>query len=81
VPTYFSKVGLTAEQKERIYSIRGKHQAEMEELKRRLEEGQSKELAECESVLNDAQKKQLEQFRATAKSRTKSAAKSDASPN
>lgn len=81
VPTYFSKVGLTPEQKEKIYAIRGKHQAQVDELKRQLEEVQAQEMVACESVLNEAQKKQLEQFRNAPKAKSKTTTRSSKAAN
>lgn len=78
VPPYFSKVGLTPEQKEKVYTIRGKHQARIEELKRQIDEAQAKEMEECEAVLLDSQKKMLQQFRAEAKANAETKAKSKA---
>lgn len=71
VPPYFGKVGLTPDQKEKIYEIRGKHQAEIEALKAQIEEVGAKELIECEGVLLDSQKKVLSDLRATAKTSRK----------
>jgi Spy/CpxP family protein refolding chaperone len=64
VPAYFSKVGLTPEQRESVYKIRGTYQPKIAELKQQIIETQAKEMAECESVLTESQKKLLEQFRA-----------------
>ncbi len=81
VPPYFGKAGATPEQKEKIYTIRAKHQEKISELKRQIREAESTELAECEAVLLESQRKILVQLRAEgqakAKSRTK-AARADA---
>ena len=77
VPPYFSKVGLTDEQREKVYAIRARHQAKIEELKQQIEETQLKEMEECESVLAAPQKQLLEQLRSgakTAKTRTRAKA-------
>lgn len=81
VPTYFSKIGLTPEQKEKIYAIRGKHQTQVDELKRQLEEVQAQEMVACESVLNDAQKQQLEQFRNAPRAKSKTTTRSSKAAN
>ena len=57
---------LTDEQREKIYAIRGKYQEQMAPLRKQLEELQAKELAACEGVLTDAQKRLLESQRAAA---------------
>ena len=73
VPTLFSKVGLTDEQREKIYDIRGKHQEAIGSLKAKIDDLQAKELAECEGVLLESQKKVLTELRATAKQSKKAA--------
>ncbi len=74
VPAYFSKVGLTPEQREKIYGIRAKNAQKLDSLKQQIEDLQSKEMTECESVLEAPQKKLLQEFRASGKaSRSKSA--------
>ncbi len=67
VPPYFGQVGLSAEQREKIYTIRARHQARIVELKKELQSASVKELAECEAVLNDAQRAQLNERRAARK--------------
>ncbi|MDB5350791.1 MAG: hypothetical protein JWN86_2038 [Planctomycetota bacterium] len=74
VPANFSKVGLTDEQREKIYEIRAKHQDEISSLKAKIDDLQAKELAECESVLLDSQKKVLADLRATSKQSKKAGA-------
>jgi hypothetical protein len=73
VPPYFGQVGLTPDQRERIYSIRGEYQGQIAELKRQLAELQRQEIAECEAVLTDAQRKLLEQRRASRKAQAPAA--------
>lgn len=78
VPRYFGQVGLTDEQKEQIYDLRGKHLTKVDELKKQLADEQTKELAECEAILLESQKKVLVQLRVEGKAksaaRTKTAA-------
>lgn len=64
VPRDFAKVGLTPDQRESIYKIRGTYQPKIAALKQQIVEAQAKELAECETVLTGPQKKLLDQFRA-----------------
>ena len=77
VPPYFTKAGVTDEQRAKIYATRAKHQDKIADLKRQIDEAAAAELNECEAVLLDAQKKVLVQLRAEgqakAKSRTKAA--------
>ena len=75
VPAYFAKVGVTPEQREKIYSIRAKHQVKIDALKKQLDQAEEQELTDCEGVLQAPQKKLLEQFRAEAKTKAKSRTK------
>jgi hypothetical protein len=63
LPRFFSQVGLTAEQKDKVYTIRGKYADRMAELRRQMQELTSQEVAECETVLTDSQKKLLTERR------------------
>ena len=79
VPTYFSKVGLTPEQREEIYAVRAKHAEKIEALQKQIDEMKAKEMAECEAVLVESQKKLLAEFRAAGKA-AKSKAKDPEKP-
>lgn len=72
VPDFFGKIGLTSQQKEEIYKIRGKRQAQVEALQKQITQLQAETIAECESVLNDSQK-QLLNLRRDAAARAKKA--------
>lgn len=74
VPPYFGQIGLTPEQRERIYAIRGEYQATIADLKRQIEEAEAREMADCESVLTEAQRSLLYQRRAARKGSVKSSA-------
>lgn len=67
VPSNFGKVGLSNQQREDIYIIRGRYQTEIAELKARIDELSRKEMDECETVLTEAQRKLLDQFRAVSR--------------
>ena len=72
VPPGFSKVGVTPEQKEKIYAIRGKYQAEIVLAQKKVDELKAREIVDCEAVLTDAQRKQLEAVRSeSAKAKSK----------
>jgi hypothetical protein len=73
VPSYFGQVGLSTEQRESIYKIRGKHQPRIQELQKQIDSLRAEELRECETVLTDSQKQQLQQFRAAAAAKKKQA--------
>jgi uncharacterized coiled-coil protein SlyX len=66
VPDFFGQIGLTPEQRETIYKIRGKHQTRIDELEKQIAELQSQMLGECEGVLTDTQKELLTQRRKAA---------------
>jgi Spy/CpxP family protein refolding chaperone len=66
VPDFFGQIGLTPEQREAIYKIRGKHQAKIDELEKQIDEVQAQMLGECEGVLTDTQKQMLAQRRKAA---------------
>ena len=63
VPDFFGQIGLTPEQRESIYKIRGKHQSKIDELERQIDEIQAQMLGECEGVLTETQKQMLAQRR------------------
>ena len=63
VPPLFGDIGLTSEQKEKIYSIRAKHAGKIAELQRQIDDLEAQSLKECETVLTSTQKKMLEDRR------------------
>src|SRR3954453_5661395 len=74
VPSYFGQVGLTAEQRAKIYGIQEKHAERIEALEKQIAEERARMLAECEGVLTDVQKKLVENLRgARAKTASKTA--------
>jgi len=60
VPPFFGQLGLTDEQRESIYKIRGKHQEKLDALAKQVAEVQDAMMAECEAVLEDGQRQMLE---------------------
>ena len=76
VPPYFAKAGATPDQKAKIYAIRGRHQEKIAELRRQIVEAEAAELAECEAVLMDSQRKLLAQLRGEGQAKAKSRAQS-----
>ena len=63
VPNNFGKIGLSTQQREDIYAIRGQYRAELDELQQRIEQLEDNEMAECEAVLTDSQRTLLQQLR------------------
>ena len=62
VPSNFGKVGLSNQQREDIYVIRGRYRTEIAELEQRINALSKQEMEECRSVLTDAQLKLLDQI-------------------
>lgn len=76
VPAHFGKVGLSTDQKEAIYAIRGKYQEKIASLQRQIDQMRAEELNECESLLNDSQRNLLNQERPASKRKGSMASKS-----
>ncbi|HEY7426687.1 MAG TPA: hypothetical protein VH682_20800 [Gemmataceae bacterium] len=62
LPPYYSKLGLSAQQRKTILQIRGRCAAKIEELKIQIKELQNKEKTDLEKVLSDAQKNRLREL-------------------
>jgi hypothetical protein len=80
VPSFFGQIGLTPEQREKIYKIRAKHQSKVDELKKQLEQVQGEMLVECEAQLNDDQKKLLKFRREASAAKSAKAKSAQAAP-
>src|SRR3954453_17880695 len=76
VPPYFGQIGITDEQRESIYKIKGRHQAKVDELEKQIDEIQAQMPAEGEGVLTESQKQILSHRRnAAAEKKSNSAEK------
>ncbi len=62
LPNYYSRLGLTAKQKNEILKIRGKYAAEIQELKQKISELMDQQDAECEKVLTSTQRDRLKEM-------------------
>lgn len=72
LPRNWSKIGLTDEQKQKVYTIRGDYKGKMDELRKEIVKLQKKEKEDLEKVLTDAQKTRLRELAAeTAPAETK----------
>jgi hypothetical protein len=80
VPPYFGQVGITPQQREAIYTIRAKYAERLVQLKQEMAGLQTKEMAECEAVLNDQQRAALAEKRA-ASGRNRAAASAPKAEN
>lgn len=59
VPNHFGKLGLSAKQKESIYAIQTKYEAEVAALEKQLEALEQQEADKVRDVLTDEQKESL----------------------
>jgi hypothetical protein len=62
LPAKWSKLGLSDEQKEKIYTSQAKYRAQIDELRAQIRKLQKQELGELEAVLTDAQKARLREI-------------------
>ncbi len=51
LPTYYNRLNLSQKQKNDIYKIRGKYEAEIQELYQKITELREQEKADCEKIL------------------------------
>lgn len=68
VPPYFGQLGLTPEQREKIYKIQDDSQSKVDALQRQIDEVKARALADSEAVLTPEQRKLLEHRREASKS-------------
>ncbi|MCH7978744.1 MAG: hypothetical protein IH935_07185, partial [Acidobacteria bacterium] len=71
VPNYYGQVGLAKKQRERIYSIQKKYFNEITALEEKIEELKEKRNGEMYDVLDDSQKKKLDNLREAAAKKRK----------
>jgi TolA-binding protein len=62
LPTNWSKLGLSDDQRQRILRTRTEYQTKIDDLRNQIKELQKKELADMQKVLNDAQKARLREI-------------------
>ena len=67
LPDHFGKVGLSDEQKKKIYAIQDQYEIEIKDLQKKLADLKTKQIAECEAVLTAAQKQSLQEHAETSK--------------
>lgn len=65
LPANWSKLGLSEDQKQKVYAIRGEHRAKIQELEVKLKDLRQKEKADLEKVLTEDQKLRLRELLAT----------------
>lgn len=62
LPANWAKLGLNAEQKDKIYTIQNQYKAQIEDLQKQLNELRKKERTAMEAVLTDGQKTRLREI-------------------
>jgi hypothetical protein len=62
LPQYWGRLGLSDEQKQSIYKIQNKHDAEIDKLEAKIKELKDVRLREMRAVLSADQKKKLEEI-------------------
>ena len=67
LPNYYGKLGVSGEQRNKIYAIQSSYQLQLVELRKQIADLLAKRDAEMASVLTDPQKEQLSKLRETAK--------------
>ena len=71
VPDFFGQIGLTPDQRESIYTIRGNHQQKIVALEKQIAQARGEMLADCETKLTDTQKELLGTLRRASAERKK----------
>jgi Spy/CpxP family protein refolding chaperone len=62
LPQNWGKLGLTDEQKQKIYEIQGKVRVKVDELKAKIKDLQDEERKDMEKILTDAQRARLREI-------------------
>jgi hypothetical protein len=63
LPTYYKKLGLSEDQTQKVYKIRGRYRAKIDALMAQVKELQQQEKADLENLLTEAQKARLKELR------------------
>jgi hypothetical protein len=66
VPPYFGQIGLTTEQRASIYGLQAQRFEKIDALEKQIASEKAEMLASCEDVLNETQKKLLDNLRKAA---------------
>ena len=73
VPNGYGQIGLTRDQKERIYGIQAAYSERIKQLEEELETLRTEQVVQIKNVLTDTQKAAIENYEARTKSRSKAA--------
>jgi Spy/CpxP family protein refolding chaperone len=80
LPNFWSKIGLTEQQKQRIYAHQLEVRPKLEELERQLEAVRAELREKMEKELSDSQKQELAQYEAEDAKKQTAAAESTTAP-
>src|SRR5712691_13474287 len=72
LPKNYGKIGLSEEQRKKVYEIQERYEAQIDELEKKLAELKSKQAADCEAVLNPNQRQSLKDLNEEAKKKASS---------
>ena len=72
LPAYFGKIGVSDEQREKLYDIQDEYEARLEELRQQLKALVRERDAKLESLLTPGQKLRLKELREEARRRAQS---------
>lgn len=73
VPNGYGQIGLTREQRERIYGIQAAYSERIKEIEAELEQLKAEQVVQIKNVLTDSQKSAIENYEARMSSRRKAA--------
>src|ERR1700678_2025200 len=62
LPTYWTKLGLSDEQKQKVFKVQGDHHDKVAALEKQLKELKDKEKTDLEEILTEEQKKHLREL-------------------
>lgn len=62
LPANFGKLGLSSEQKQKIYNIQSKYKSDIDELNKKIKKASDDQRAEIYSVLSNDQKEKLKEI-------------------
>ena len=80
LPDYFGQIGLTPDQKERIYGLLGRHQDQIDDLEKQIAAVRAQSMRECEAVLTDPQREILNHRRQAAEPARQAGAEANPAP-
>ena len=72
LPNYYAQVGLSGEQREKIYGLQMKYRTQLEELEKQIAVLKTKRDTEIHAVLTDSQKRRLAELLDAAKKKRES---------